>query len=333
MILLLTTIVLWALPMSMEAPAQLNDTDRIRIAEARRLFAQLGDDLWPGWSEAPFCILLVTPEREFLIGHPKPDNSFTMVGHDSLLAGDVYVRARVFDTGLLATFPIGGVSTIVIGQAQRTDASHSTRWTVTLLHEHFHQWQQSRPDYYPSVGALDLEDDDASGMWMLDYPFPYEDREVNERFEELCDLLHDAVRASSSGSARRKIDKYLQRREEFCESLDERDYKYFSFQVWQEGIARYTEYTLARRASASFRPTDQFKDLDDFVSFEADARETASHILTELRRMSLKRSKRSAFYPFGAAEGILLDRVSPGWRDRYFEEKFFVEAYFETAHD
>jgi hypothetical protein len=47
--------------------------------------------------------------------------------------------------------------------------------------------------------------------------------------------------------------------------------------------------------------------------------------------MSLKKSRRTAFYHVGAAEGILLDEVSPGWRSRYLADKFFVETYFETG--
>ena len=121
----------------------------------------------------------------------------------------------------------------------------------------------------------------------------------------------------------------MKKRKQFCESLGESDYRYFSFQVWQEGIARYTEYTMAKRAAAAYHPTGAFKALDDFVPFEEDTEQTKRHILTELRAMSLKISKRTAFYPFGAAEGMLLDRVQPGWRQHYFEKKFFVEEYFE----
>jgi len=77
------------------------------------------------------------PEREFLIRHPQPSKDFTLIGYDSLLKSDVYFRKRVFGTNLLATFPaVGGVSTIVIGQAENTDKKTSTPWAVTVLHEH-----------------------------------------------------------------------------------------------------------------------------------------------------------------------------------------------------
>ena len=148
--------------------------DRARLAEAFRLAAELGDEVWPGWSKAPFAVLLVTPEREFLVGHPTPPASFTRYGFDSTLARDVYARTRVFQVNLLATFPIDGpLPVIVIGKPELTGKS-TNAWIVTLLHEHFHQLQFSRPDYYARLKALDLARGDSTGMWALNYAFPYD---------------------------------------------------------------------------------------------------------------------------------------------------------------
>ena len=82
-----------------------------------------------GWSSAPFAVLLVTPEYEFLIRHPAPSPDFTNLGHDRELGSDVLYRRRTMAPGLLATFPaIRGsmVSTIVVGQAENTLAKTST---------------------------------------------------------------------------------------------------------------------------------------------------------------------------------------------------------------
>src|SRR5256714_2152033 len=115
------------------APAsEISSGDRTRLAEAFRLASSLGDRVWPSWSDAPFAVLLVTPEREFLLRHPKPSTEFVRAGYDSLLASDVFVRPRVFSTTLLATFPAaGGVPTIVIGPASLTGKS-STAWVLTV---------------------------------------------------------------------------------------------------------------------------------------------------------------------------------------------------------
>jgi len=305
--------------------------DRVRIAEGRRIAEELSDKLWKDWSSAPFAILLVTKEKEFLVYHSRSSTDFTSIGYDSLLQSDVYVRDRIYEPDLLATFPaVGGVATIVIGQPKNTEASHSARWVITLLHEHFHQWQMSQPDYYPSVDSLGLSEGSDSGMWMLDYPFPYENKEVGKAFRELCHQLRDTV--SGEGLSQSQLKSYLDARAKLRDVLSEDDYSYFSFQVWQEGIARYTEYMMASKASVAHRPSKDFLDLPDVVSFDEVAAEIRELVMNELLTISLKESKRRTFYFIGAAEGLLLDRVNPVWRDRYMEERFVVERFFEPAN-
>src|SRR5581483_353419 len=91
-----------------EAPPALADADRIRIAEAFRLAEAIGNRVWPEWDKAPFAILLVTPQYEFLIRHPKPSDDFTLIGEDAVLKHKVWYRKRMFSTKLLATFPAVG---------------------------------------------------------------------------------------------------------------------------------------------------------------------------------------------------------------------------------
>jgi hypothetical protein len=175
---------------------RIRDDDRTRMAEAFRMGDKLGDRVWKGWSKAPFAVLLVTPEYEFLVRHPQPSKDFTSMGYDELLKAEVYFRKRVFQPNLLATFPaVGSISTIVIGQPENTDAKTSTRWVVTLFHEHFHQLQDSQPGFYAEANALGLARGDETGMWMLNFPFPYERIEVKEQFAVLSHALADALRS------------------------------------------------------------------------------------------------------------------------------------------
>jgi hypothetical protein len=43
-------------------------------------------------------------------------------------------------------------------------------------------------------------------------------------------------------------------------------------------------------------------------------------------RSDFATTRRIAFYPMGAATALLLDDVSPGWRARYFERGFSLDA-------
>ena len=223
----------------------------MRLAEAFRLGDMLGNQLWTHWNKAPFAVLLVTPEHEFLIRHPKPSPDFILVNDDSLLKSKVYYRKRTQPQNLLATFPVaGGIPTIVIGQAENTSKKTSTPWVVTMLHEHFHQLQYSQPGYYDAVNALGLTRGDQTGMWMLNYPFPYDWAEMKEHFSHLSKMLAEAVEAGKDSDFRVKLAAYLKQRRELEHTLSPDDYKYFSFQMWQEGVARYTEYRVAKLAAA-----------------------------------------------------------------------------------
>ena len=311
-------------PRVQETQPTLSPKDRTRLAEAFRLGDQLGDRIWPGWSKAPFAVLLVTPEHEFLIRHPQPSADFVKLGYDETLKSDISFRKRTMSPSFLATFPaIPGsiVSTIVVGQAENTFVKTSIPWVVTLLHEHFHQLQDSQPNFYKDVNALNLSRGDESGMWMLNYAFPYDRAEVQEQFVTTSKLLVAALRSPKRERAKRMAD-YLAAREKFRQLVSEDDYKYLAFQFWKEGIARYTEFRIADLAAKGYRPTREFRALKDYRTFADFAQTTYEGIFRQLMTQKLGESKREVVYSFGAAEGLLLDLMKPGWRASYFSQKF-----------
>ncbi len=318
--------------LAQEKPA-IPDFDRTRLAEAFRLGERLGNRVWSTWDKAPFAVLLVTPEYEFLIRHPRPSADFTFVGNDPLLKSNVYVRKRTQPIHFLATFPaVGGVSTIVIGQAENTEKKTSTPWVVTVLHEHFHQLQTSQPSYYLEVEALNLSRGDQTGMWMLNFAFPYQNDRLRAHFSRLSNLLTQALQAKTKRGFSAKLGTYLGARKAFQSLLSSDDYKYFSFQVWQEGIARYTEFRIADLAAQRYQPSKEFRSLKDYTPFrEVAASILNQQVLGKLPILQLEKSERLVFYPLGAAEGLLLDRANPKWKSRYFTEKFYVEKYFSMT--
>jgi hypothetical protein len=316
-------------PQTDSAPT-LAQLDRVRLREVFRLGDTIGDRVWPGWSKAPFAVLLVTPDFEFLMRHPQPSADFTKIGYDNLLKSDVYYRKRNFPPYYLATFPaVSGsmISTIVVGQAENTSVKTSSSWVITVLHEHFHQLQDSQPNFYNDVNALNLAHGDQSGMWMLNYAFPYQRVEVQEQFAAISKLLAAAIEAPKRERAE-KVRGYLAARREFQGLLAPDDYKYLSFQFWKEGIARYTEYRLAELAAAHYRVSKEFRALPDYQSFAELAKSTRARIFRQLAVQKLGEAKREVVYSFGAAEGLLLDQINPGWRRRYFVEKFELSRFF-----
>jgi hypothetical protein len=327
---LLLSALLAVAPVAMIDAQTIPDADRTRLVEAFRLAQVIGDSVWHGWHAAPFAVLLLTPQGEFLLNHPKPTPEFRRIGHDSLLASDVYVRRPSLPPHLLATFPaVGGVNTIVVGDAATT-SRRSTQWVLTVLHEHFHQLQMSHPGYQSRIRRLDLARGDETGQWMLNFPFPYRTPLVRRRFAAFSTALIAAATTPAPFVADRARREVVGTREAMKAALTPADYRYLTFQMWQEGVARYIELRAARLASRLVTPSDAMRALPDFTSYsaEADALEHEIRIATTVSPLAA--AERVAFYPVGAAYAMLLDRVRPSWPDRYFAVQLSLDGLLPT---
>ncbi|MBQ5948554.1 hypothetical protein [Massilia sp. ST3] len=305
----------------------LPSADRIRLAEAFRLKAWIGERVWPGWSRTIFPVLLVTRDQEFLVGHPAPSDDFRPLGRDALLGQEVLVRKRVFPPNLMATFPaVNGISTVVVGQAPNTDSPQSTAWVLTLLHEHFHQWQSGAPGYFASVDSLGLSGGDKTGMWMLNYPFPYAKPAVAGQFRTLSRSLARALDTSQGGA-----DTVAAAQSRLASLVSPDEFRYLDFQLWQEGVARYTELRVAELAASGYQPDAQFAALPDFRPYGRQAATIRAAMLRELKDVKLAEQRRVAVYAMGAGLALLLDREQPEWRMRYLEQPFTLSKPVEAA--
>ena len=300
--------------------------ERARLAEALRLGDLIRDRVWPGWSAAPGPVLLVTDSVEYLVGHERPSDDFRSLGRDAALGREILARARVFPPTLLATFPaVGGVPTAVVGTAART-GKRSGDWVLAVLHEQFHQWQYSRPGHYDQVAALDLAGGDATGRWMLEYPFPYEDARVGMALRGLAVVLAEPLPAP--GDARGRA---LAARRELGRVLTPPQERYLEFQLWQEGVARYIELAAARAAADAPVPGPDFRALPDYEAYAATAARLERDLRDELESLSLPSRRRVAFYPLGAAMARLIAASVPDWRERYAAGPLRLEPLLESA--
>src|SRR4030095_14135194 len=300
--------------------SQIRKEDKIRILEATNIAAAYGDSLWEGWNNVPFSILLVSSDSEYLIYHPHPVEGFSEMGFDNSLNSNIYYRARKFDTALLASFKaIDNIPSIVVGYPENTGAPSSV-WVISVIHEHFHQLQYSQPDYDAGVALLDLSGGDNSGMWMLNYPFPYEDQNISDQFSNLLHAAMLTVLSKSDRYFKQNFKKFIEQREKFIKLLNEKDYRYYSFQIWQEGIARYTEFKILELIKDRFNVSQQMRALPDYTSMDSLYLQMFDKLIMNAEQFHLSEVKRVAFYTMGALEGLILDRVNPGWRIYYFKE-------------
>lgn len=316
-------ILLWAAILSrMGSAQQVPAVEAVRVREFYRLANQIQDKIWSKWSQTPAPLLLVTNDGEFLTHLAPPPKDFKRVNDE------FYWRPRTFSTHLLATFPaFGPPSVIVIGRPEDTAAKSSTLWLITVMHEHFHQLQDAQPGAYENVMKLGLSRGDQTGMWMLNYAFPYAKPEIGAGFAHLRDLLLSALSENDETKFGEEAQKYVAARKQFFAQLTDDDHKYLDFQLWKEGIARYTQVKSAE-AAATYKPSPEYASLADYESFDHYAAHARQDTLDELRRADISSLRREVVYSWGAAEGFLLDRLKPNWRDEYFERPFSLDSYF-----
>jgi hypothetical protein len=286
--------------------------DEANIALSEAVLKRVGDTMWPSWSSASFAIDLLTANGPVEINFEKP------------------IPAPSFPPDLEATFPWdNNVPTIVIGEPQFTQAKTPIRWSVVLMHEHFHQWQDAWPRYFASVKDLGLDSSGGkSAMWMLNYPFPYNNLLVNQTFANMAGALADAVDAIGAPRFADAADRYLGLRRLFKAHLTKNDYKYFAFQCWQEGAARYTEIAVARMAAQAHASDPQFLTDDQARDLSDDSAATLAGVEHRLRTIALSEGGRGDFYALGAGEALLLDQVKPGWRTQYLDPRMDLSNFF-----
>jgi hypothetical protein len=123
---------------------------------------------------------------------------------------------------------------------------------------------------------------------------------------------------------------YKQARKQFFAQLAPDDARYFSFQLWHEGIARYTQIKVAEAAGAQYHASAEYAALPDYESFASYGAKARAETLSELKQADLAQWKRTVVYSFGATEGLLLDRINPAWKSEYFSHPFSLDVFFVT---
>jgi hypothetical protein len=305
---------------------QMRYADKLRIKEAINIADHYGNKIWTGMNETPFVVLLVMDSVEFLFNHPYPSADFKLSEEDKILSAKIFYRKRQYSKSFLATFPaVNGVNCIVVGTPENT-GKNSTDWIITLLHEHFHQYQYIRKDHYASVAALDLSGGDQTGMWQLNYPLPYDSEPVFTQYTKYANALSKAVASVDTKDFKTLLNEFITERKELIGLFTSADYRYFSFQLWQEGIARYTEYKFLQLLD-DYTVATEVSQMTDFVPFRKFKEEFLKLHLSSVTALKFEKEKRICFYDIGLAEGILLDKLNPQWRSQYFNKRFFLENY------
>lgn len=268
------------------------------IAAVRSVVARSGDSVWPGFARAPFGFLYLDENGELLLDDTRLPPGFTR-GADGLASGPPSWRKPA----MLAAMPVFGPPSVIVMGPPEASGRDPAAWQRIVIHEHFHQWQAELPGYYDRVAALDLSGGDQTGMWMLNYPFPYKDSKVGAAYADASRALAAALSTPRGPALRRATSAYLKTRAALAAAVTAPQWRYFDFQLWQEGVARWTEIAVAARSGN--KPLA--------AAGAAQLRELKAELLAP----DLARRERVSVYALGGGEALLLDRIDPDWRGCY----------------
>ncbi|WP_300530893.1 hypothetical protein [Maricaulis sp.] len=289
------------------------------IAEARNIAVQHGETVWTGYADAPGTIILIDGETEFLLCHDGPAEGFTRLQRDDVTGCALARRDRNFPPNFLASFPaVDGTPSIVVGTPEGTGRTPDD-WMVTLLHERVHQYQDSQPDSFARAMALDLHGGDQTGMWQINYAFPYEDADTAAAVRQLADLALMAVQQRGEPGFEAAAQDFVRERQAFLASIDPADARYYDFQSWKEGVARWSELAIARAGA------------EDSARLAGFAAAQNARMIRGLEAVDLPRQGRVAFYALGSAEAEILEHLDPAWRSRYLDEMYDMSALFQQT--
>jgi peroxiredoxin len=293
----------------------------VLIAETYHLRQTLGEKVWTGWTQVSVPFIYVTDDYEYAVGFPKSLQGYTPLGQDALLDKTVQARKRIFGTHTAASFPYEDVPTVVIGTPSALEKS-PTAWALTASHEMFHVLQDSRGGIR-KVEQLKIGSNSDPG-WQLNFPFPYKDADVMRLIHlqgyplylATTDADETGVKydAGTAADAVRVYRSFLKQ-----ESPEGKFYDYSRFQEWQEGIAFYTEYRVAELAAkGDYQPTEAFMQLPGYKSYRQVWDEDYKNRTFLIKHAGRAAQSRTAFYHLGLGKGLLLDRLMPDWKTRYF---------------
>jgi len=350
--------------------ARLSDHEKARLAEYFHLREALGNQVWPGWGSADIPVIVYNEAYAFLVGYPDvpPEGwrmvpsgetrggSWQLVPEDDFF-GEVYYRQRLEEGGGTPenfTVQVGGrwVATLMTREYTRIRMVSDLKeelpaplqhivpyrlvWELLLgstetyigglAHESFHALQgMTVPEVFQK----------AESVHFLTGGYPWEDQSFQDSWKEELQLLYQAASAETEDQLRSLTRQFLaqrqQRRDSFSLSQELIDYE--RKREWLEGMAKYAELEIQKAAAASstYQPVPAVLQDGDFNRYQ-DRNRYWRQQLSELKR-SAGREGDARFYYSGFAQGVLLDRLFPGWKDRLWTEEVWLEELLQEAVD
>lgn len=310
-------------------------------AEVWGIVARPDNPVWAGWDASDTPLLLYLPGRqELLINHPRPPEGFR--AYDGPLAfpgGRIAVRdgvTLVKGDGQNTAMDVAGVQTLVVadplsnlrqrvagllGDPRSTAEKVRTLEFENLLADPYQQLALVVHEAFHVFQRRVAPDRGANEMLLLFYPVLSIENNVGFALE--ASALAAALEARDDAAFRAAAGRWLAIRLERRRHLPARAIEYEDGTEFNEGLAKYTEYRLfqvleGRTPSPELARAQGFSGYRDLSSLrDRLVREMTRNLRGEVNVNNDPYGTaplRMRLYYSGMAIGVLLDRLSPGWK-------------------
>jgi hypothetical protein len=296
-------------------------------AEAWRLLAAQGNLAWPGWGAARIPLLIRSGEFDLLVGHPSPPQGFDLLPNVTVADQPVYRRqGHLVPVPAATAWKVGEVWSVAVPTRaefqQAIDAQlgqgimqlDSASYVRAIVHEAFHAYAMTAiQGDVPNFGA----DVDEGAMIQQLAALPNPDRTYDAEGAAVAKALQVDYQTAHEAAA----DFLKLRRARRAES-DPASAAYEQMTEWVEGLARYAEVALMRRADQAGETPFSYQ----------TGTAVWQQFLTDLAQpTSSPDGFRGRYYLLGAGQAFLLDRLMPDWKTRALKEKSSLEDLLQEA--
>ncbi|OGD22157.1 MAG: hypothetical protein A2W03_09705 [Candidatus Aminicenantes bacterium RBG_16_63_16] len=299
---------------------RLNAADKEELAEALRLKAEIGDEVWPGLGPAEIPIILYDENSEFLVGEANAPPPWQTVNDDDFIGMRYFRRAAAkpqsFAVALGARWA-GSLGSFGYMSSRIPLKLGRDFHIVLILHEVFHAFQATRaPQHFRR----------ALGVYKSENRYPFKNADFAAAWNSEGKALAGAIQAAEADLVSSRARKFLDIRDA-RRARAAIDAELLSFErelEWLEGLAKYVEVRFYELAAARApEPADAKLQAEGWPFFPGD--------LARLRANLGQQRGDLRFYLSGMAQARLLDRLSPGWKSRALEEGLYLEDMLRAA--
>ena len=353
------------LPAESDGADRLSQNQKALLLELSQVRQTIGDAVWPGWGQAVIPAVVYNEAYTFLIDYVDPPDGWQRLPDladrggawelvpDDLIAGQPYYRQK-----LPASGETPQAFTVMIGDQWATSMTTKEWMEISLRQEMADQLPDplSRIVPYRVVTGLFIRGSDgyisllahesfhayqgslapnrlvaAEAALHADSGYPWAESEADWQVE--LDLLVAALEAKTVAETASLSRQFLNQRQQrrLTTGLSDAEIAYEQQREWLEGLARYVELETWRQADllATYDPVAALtsdRDFDGYGTFDRRWRQE----IDQIGRMASDEGE-TRFYYTGMAQGVLLDRLLPDWKEQIFAEGVFLEDILETA--